>query len=809
MKGVMSYNICDYGAVGDGKTDCTAAIQNAVNDCGQQGGGTVLIPAGSFATDMITLRDHVELHFESGSRLLSLLTPVPDPRAGNWQEPSANPRRWLIGGEKLSNVSITGFGTIEGQAEIHFWNKNDGLDHPLYGQRFWPRLHRPKGMIHFRECQDVVVRDVTLIDPPCYCLWLLGCDRCELHGIRVRADLRGPNDDGLDVDCCSNVRISDCDIICGDDGIAIKSDIHELGYDKPCENITITNCRMHTTSDGIRLGYEGDGAIRRIAVSNCVIHDTMIGISIMSAISPYDRRGTVICKGPEITDVVFENMVIHAFQTFNFQHPKNPKDCPDPIRGFMDRIFFRNITASATRGSFLGGVPESPIRHIEFSNLHLTLSGEMGTDFLSQVPDPYPVWSDLPFSGIPYPFYVRNARDVVIRDSTVVWENATGAWQAEIARRENAAVTVERVRTVNPPGPRPDEVIFPIGMYCGVPYFMPPEGFDESTAMKALYEVNDANAFTLGKLPEAKRTPVTRITASFVYAQPPDYHGLPMLYASVPIWREVFLRFRKMHIVSVIFQAALWQELGACFYRSQAFSSMKCYGVLERMMEAAEAENIQVYLGGYGSVTGWKEHFSETEMKAELECHRKCFEEISRIGRIRGMYFPAETAFSGRRQPEKEKRMNFLYRYFSDMVKGHDPSLRIITSPATRYIPDKMELFQEFWASILKNSNIDILMPQDSIGTGKNRIAAMDSQWKAWKSVADCQGIDLWSHTEIFERRGYRPEHNLYPASPERVAAQLALTEPYVSRHCCWEALYFTSDDAGPEAVRLRKFMEN
>ena len=446
----MECNIIEFGAVADGITDSTAAIQRAIDVCATQGGGRVTVPAGTFATDMLTLRDNIEFHFEAGSRLLSLLTPVRDAEL-KCLEPTQNTKRWLIGGVKLKNVAITGMGIVDGRAEINFWNKTDGLEHPLYGQRFWPREHRPKGMIHFRECEGVVISDVTLIDPPLYNIWLLGCDTCRVTGVIIRADLKGPNDDGIDIDCCSNVRISDCDVICGDDGIAVKSDINELGYDKACENITICNCRLFTSSDGIRLGYEGDGAIRRIAISNCIIHNTMIGISLMVAISPNDRRGNNIYKGPVITDILFENLVIDSFQTFNFQYPKNMTT--DPIQGYMDRIFFRNITATATRGSFLGGAIESPIRHIEFSNLNITFSGTMGTDFLEKVPEPYTVWSDLPYSGVPWPFYVRNAEDVVIRDSRFEWVDCDGAWQPGPVKCENANVKQERIALVNPPNP--------------------------------------------------------------------------------------------------------------------------------------------------------------------------------------------------------------------------------------------------------------------------------------------------------------------------------------------------------------------
>jgi len=248
--------------------------------------------------------------------------------------------------------------------------------------------------------------------------------------------------------------------------------------------------------------------------------------------------------------------------------------------------------------------------------------------------------------------------------------------------------------------------------------------------------------------------------------------------------------------------------LNACFYYSKHFADLTQYGVLERMLEAASDEKMHVFLGGYGSVAGWKEHFSQAELEQELAHHRTCFKEIYSLGHIDGMYFPSETAFTNKRLPEKEKRMNILYRNFSDMVKEQDDKLKIIVSPATMHLPTQNEMFKDFWNSVLTNSGVDIVMPQDCIGNTCSRLSYLDEQWKAWKTVTDAQNMTLWSHTEVFERRGYRPEHNLYPASPERIAAQLTLTAPYVSRHCCWEAQYFTADAAGMEGKTLREFME-
>ncbi len=802
----MPYSVLDFGAVSGEKVDNTTSFQKAIDSCAAAGGGTVNVPAGDFGIDMISLRDNVELHLESGSRLLSLLKPVPE-QGITCGEPSCNPKRYLIGGVKLKNAAITGNGIIDGRGYIHFWNKNDGLEHPLYGQRYWPGLHRPKGLIHFRESRDIVIRDITIIDPPCYNLWLLGCDDCNLSGIRIRADLRGPNDDGIDLDCCSNVSISGCDILCGDDGIALKSDIHELGYDKACENIVISDCRIKTTSDGIRIGYEGDGAIRRVAISNCVIYDTMIGISLMVAISPDDGRGVNIEKGPEITDISFDNLIIDAFQTFNFQYPKNPPDCPVPIRGFLDRIFFRNITATASRGSLLDGAPESPIRTIEFSGLHMTLSGEMGTDFLFRVPDPYPTWTDLPYAGLPWPFFVRHACNIVIRDSTIEWKDAKGSWQSEIVKTDDAHVSLRNVGVLNPPEDSQTRIpMFPIGDDDGIPYFLPPMGFDVEKELRKVYDFRS-------QIEEELKTltikPTKWITASFIYAQPADYRGRRMLNASVEEWKSVFRRFKAMHIETAIFQASLWKELYECFYMSSRYSAMKCFPVLERMFEAAEAENMRIYLGGYGSVSGWNESMSEKELEKELLEHRCCFAELCRIGKFSGMYFPSETAFEGKRLPEKEKRMRTLYRMFSDMVKSREPGMKVLASPAILHKPEQNEMFAEFWNNILEDCGIDILLPQDTIGNCGCLLSDMPAIWRKWKEIADVHGIELWSHIELFERRGFTFGDNLFPASPKRIAAQIALTEPFVSGYCCWEALYFASEEAGEEGIRMQQFLEN
>ena len=430
----------------------------------------------------------------------------------------------------------------------------------------------------------------------------------------------------------------------------------------------------------------------------------------------------------------------------------------------------------------------------------------MGEDFLAQVPDPYPVWSDLPWSGLPWPFYLRHARGVIFRNCTVTWQDATGHWQPEAVRCEDAEVAVQDIRLVNPPQASTAGRVFPTGEIDGVPYYKPPVGFDYAQELRLAHEWNDANAEDAGRVAADASL---SITGSFVYAHPADYRGRPMLFAAVPEWRGVFRRLKSMRITTVIFQSALWRELGDCYYHSARYAGiLQCYGVIERMLEAAAAESMHVFLGGYGSVAGWKAHLSSEELRQELDEHAACFRELVRLGAIDGMYFPSETAFEGDRRPEQEQRMHTLYAAFNALVKEHDPRLKVIVSPATLHRPEDNACFGEFWDAILDGTGIDVLMPQDSIGTCHTRIRDLPSLWSAWKAVADRHRITLWSHTEIFERRGYTPECSLVPADPARVAAQLAQVAPFVRKACCWEALHFTDPAAGPAARRLLEFLQ-
>ena len=347
-------------------------------------------------------------------------------------------------------------------------------------------------------------------------------------------------------------------------------------------------------------------------------------------------------------------------------------------------------------------------------------------------------------------------------------------------------------------------ILFPVGHVDNIPYFMPPVHFNEEKELAEVLKTNELNRKSALEYPKNAEA---KISGTFIYAQPPDYRGFHMHNAGADDWRKIFKRLKKMNMKTVIFQASLWNELNECFYNSRHFDNMQCYNVLENMFDAAESEEMEVFLGGYGSCAGWQKNLSESDMQRELDNHRKCFEEICNIGRIAGAYFPAETAFKGSRDAAKEAAIHDLYKFFTSMVKEKNADYKVIISPVTAPFDGKEKEFVDFWNTVLLDSGVDILMPQDSVGSGVLLCNSVH-RWKYWQECAAANNMELWANIELFERQGYKPKTNLVPAEVERVNAQITNAAPFVNRLMCWEAMYFASPEAGKRGRALQKFLE-
>ena len=246
-------NVRDLGAVPDGKTLCTSAIQAAIDRCSNSGGGTVLLPPGKWLSGTLFLMDNVTLYLAAGSTLLGSadLKDYPEnvPKTRSYTDAYVN--RSLIAGEDLRNVAIRGRGTIDGQ----------GGQFRLRGNGYQCRPYA----IRLVGCRDVLVEDVQLRNSAMWMQHYLACDRVRIRAVRVSNHVNA-NNDGLDIDGCHDFQVSDCVIDSDDDAICLKATSPRSN-----ENVTISNCILSSLCNALKMGTESTGGCKNLTVANCAI----------------------------------------------------------------------------------------------------------------------------------------------------------------------------------------------------------------------------------------------------------------------------------------------------------------------------------------------------------------------------------------------------------------------------------------------------------------------------------------------------------------------------------------------------------
>lgn len=287
------HNILSYGAVDDGSKLNTKEIQAAIDDCFAAGGGTVLIPSGTFKTGTIWLKSNVELHLEIGATLLASDN-LDDyaPESAYQQNWSPTQEKWrgrhLIIAHEVENVAITGRGKIDGNCLAYvtqyvpqggpYYVWSNGLTKVKDLQRL-----RPGQMICFIESRHITVSGVTLQNSPCWSCFFHGCEFVSVYGLKINNPIDMLNSDGIDIDTSRMVTVSDCLISTGDDAIAIRCDEDKLkNKDIHCEYVTISNCYFDSSACGVRVGV-GDGIIRHVRVNNIVAKRAGFLVTIQSS----------------------------------------------------------------------------------------------------------------------------------------------------------------------------------------------------------------------------------------------------------------------------------------------------------------------------------------------------------------------------------------------------------------------------------------------------------------------------------------------------------------------------------------------
>lgn len=363
----MIYDVRNYGAVGDGKTLNTAAIQKAIDDCASKNGGTVLLEDGTYMTGSIVLRSNVNLHIEQNAVLLG------SPNCGDYPEKQnlkhvirenlpRTRNASMIFAEECDNISITGMGKIdcngtrfvrEKQGEWTGW-RFERIDAPT-----------PPRVVFFAGCRNIKIEDITMLNQPSgWSYWIHDCDYVVFDKCKILAEVRYPNNDGIHINSSRNVTVSNCDIVTGDDCIVVRANNRSLAENKVCEKVTVTNCNLTSYSGGIRIGWISDGVIKNCTFSNLVMTDTVIGISIVlpdfSKVPDRGREDTLI------ENLLFNNIVMDKIygRPIKIYIGQTDGTRCEAIRN----IYFSKVVASGLEFPYLCGRKDNKIRNIYFND---------------------------------------------------------------------------------------------------------------------------------------------------------------------------------------------------------------------------------------------------------------------------------------------------------------------------------------------------------------------------------------------------------------------------------------------------------
>lgn len=427
----LCFDVRDYGASGHGSDDARPALQRAIDACAAAGGGTVRIPPGEYTSGSLELRSHVRVWLERGATLRSA------------KGRAAFPKEALFYGEDLVNIALEGGGTIDGRAEYE-WRENDIEDdyirpNLLLMQAAGKSLRRPfpkpdsvGNLVRLVRCTDVRIRELSFVRSPSWNIHLWGCERIVLEGLDIRSSLsEGVWADGIDPDGCRDLRISNCVIETGDDALVFYS-TNLFGPARPCEDITVTNCRLTSSSSAIKFCDGNQNCVRRVTISNCVITNSNRGIAFM------------VFDGGYVSDVVLSNLSVECTRRawfwwgdgdplhFNVKRRsdvhKHIDASTQPPAGAIRNVRIENVIARGLGTSSIEGHPDSPLEHVTIDGLALHVARDPAAAY----------------DKSEHALWIRKVRDLSLRNVEVQWDDATSPrWKSAIAVEDAERLRLE------------------------------------------------------------------------------------------------------------------------------------------------------------------------------------------------------------------------------------------------------------------------------------------------------------------------------------------------------------------------------
>lgn len=379
------FNVRDFGAKGDGTHIDSPAINAAIDAAAKAGGGTVYLPAGIYSSYSIRLKSNISLYLDHGAVLKAAVPTekehydLPEDNWSTYQDfGHSHWKNSLIWGIGLHDISIQGFGLIDG---------TEGITRGQAKMNGFPAANKA---IALRECRNVTIRDISMLLCGHFAMLLTGVDNLTIDNVRCDT-----NRDAFDIDCCANVRVSNCYVnTLNDDAIVLKCS-YGLGYAKATENVTITNCQVSgydpgTLLDGtfkktitqapdrdgptgrIKFGTESNGGFKNITISNCVF-DNCRGIALETV------------DGAIIEDITVDNIAMRDIWNSPIyirlgNRARGPKELPVSV---VRRVKLSNIVvknADCRYASILFGLEGHPIEDVTLSNIYIQYKGGLTMD---------------------------------------------------------------------------------------------------------------------------------------------------------------------------------------------------------------------------------------------------------------------------------------------------------------------------------------------------------------------------------------------------------------------------------------------